>query len=164
MRSHRVWRSRLLSLLRSFWLLPPSLGRPLPRPRHVRIIFSASLYSACSTHIATCVGAPSYWEVHGLLFSLALLLYPRLTLLLCAAFPHYAGPASWLGWLLAPHLTVRTRCSSPRQPAQLVTQVVVLGMSTYWTSNWILCLVAIPLALAAELFEKSILLLGKDFR
>jgi len=40
----------------------------------------------------------------------------------------------------------------------------VLGFLAYWPRNWFLCVLGVPLALGAELLEKRILLLGKDFR
>jgi hypothetical protein len=85
--------------------------------------------------------------MHGLIFTICLLLYPRLTLLCAATFPLYAGIFAWIGWLLLPHVTV-----------------VVLGFLTYWPNNWFLCILGVPISLLCELLEKRILLLGKDFR
>jgi Na+/proline symporter len=46
----------------------------------------------------------NYWDHHGLLFLVALALFPRLTCLFAVATPF--GWLHWLGWLFAPHILV----------------------------------------------------------
>lgn len=45
-----------------------------------------------------------FWEVHGILFIICMCFFPRITMLLATAAG--SGIFYWLGWLLAPRLTV----------------------------------------------------------
>ena len=64
-----------------------------------------------------------YWQVHGWLFLIAATFFPRLTMLFAVSAPF--GWLAWLGWLVAPHVTV-----------------AVLATAYYWHTNPILCVIA----------------------
>ncbi len=65
----------------------------------------------------------NYWSVHGILFLLAAVCFPRLTLLFGSATPF--GLLGWLGWLFVPSLVV-----------------AYLATSLYWDTNPVLCVMA----------------------
>lgn len=64
-----------------------------------------------------------FWAVHGIFFLIFVTLFPRLTMLFAVTIPF--GWLAWLGWLIAPHLTV-----------------AVLATQYYWQTNPILCIIA----------------------
>lgn len=46
----------------------------------------------------------SFWDYHGIGFIILMCLFPRLTMLFCTTAG--GGVLYWIGWLLAPRLTV----------------------------------------------------------
>ncbi len=64
-----------------------------------------------------------FWDVHGLFFLFFVTFFPRLTMLFAVTVPF--GWLAWLGWLLAPHLTV-----------------AILATTYYWHTNPILCIIS----------------------
>ena len=64
-----------------------------------------------------------FWDVHVVLFLIEATFIPRLTMLFAVGVPF--GLLHWLGWLIAPHLTV-----------------AVLATMYYWDTNPILCVIA----------------------
>ena len=70
-----------------------------------------------------------FWQAHSLLFLIAAAYAPRLTLLFAVAVPF--GWLSWLGWAVAPHVTV-----------------AVLATKYYWDTNPMLCVFAWVVAVA----------------
>jgi hypothetical protein len=46
----------------------------------------------------------NFWDYHGVDFIIAMLFFPRLTMLFCTTVG--GGFLYWVGWLLAPRLTV----------------------------------------------------------
>jgi hypothetical protein len=68
-----------------------------------------------------------FWQIHGtemgILFLLGAAIFPRITMLFAVATPF--GWLAWLGWAIAPHITV-----------------AVLATQMYWHTNRILCIFA----------------------
>jgi hypothetical protein len=64
-----------------------------------------------------------FWQVHGWLFLIASALVPRLAMLFAVSVPF--GWLAWLGWAVAPHLTI-----------------AILATTYYWDTNPILCTIA----------------------
>ena len=68
-----------------------------------------------------------FWQVHGtqmgILFLIGAAIFPRITMLVAVATPF--GLLAWLGWLIAPHITV-----------------AVLATQMYWQTNKALCVLA----------------------
>lgn len=65
----------------------------------------------------------NFWDIHGWLFLIAVTIFPRLTMLFAVAVPF--GWLHWIGWLVAPHLTV-----------------AILATIYYWDTDPILCVIA----------------------
>jgi hypothetical protein len=76
----------------------------------------------------------NYWQVHGVLFLIAATFVPRLAMLFAVSVPF--GWLAWLGWLLAPHLTV-----------------AILATTFYWQTNPVLCVIAWFIALGGTAGE-----------
>jgi hypothetical protein len=64
-----------------------------------------------------------FWQVHGWLFLVCIVFFPRLTMLFAVATPF--GWLAWLGWLITPRLLV-----------------AILATTYYWDTNPILCIFA----------------------
>lgn len=84
-----------------------------------------------------------FWQVHGIFFLIFATLFPRLTMLFAISVPF--GPLAWLGWLLAPHLTV-----------------AILATQYYWHTNPILCIIAWFIAFAGTGGEAGLFHMGKQ--
>lgn len=78
-----------------------------------------------------------FWAHHGFLFLFGLAVFPRITLFLFANISGL-GILYWLGWLIAPHLTV-----------------AILATTFYWDTNPILVIIAWFIALGGEGAEKK---------
>jgi len=79
----------------------------------------------------------NFWDVHGLLFILCMFFFPRLTMLFATTVG--GGFLYWLGWLLAPRLTV-----------------AIIATTCFWTTNPVLCVLTWIWALGGESCEKSV--------
>jgi len=66
-----------------------------------------------------------FWEVHGIFFILFMIFLPRLTMLFTGICFAWAGFWFWVGWLIAPRLTV-----------------AILATTVYWDTNPVLCVLA----------------------
>lgn len=81
----------------------------------------------------------NFWDVHGFFFVFFMCFFPRLTMLFgTAVVSTFGGPLFWIGWLLAPRLTV-----------------AIIGTTIYWDTNPILCVITWLWALGGESTEKS---------
>lgn len=80
-------------------------------------------------------GATDFWQNHGVLFLVAITLFPRLTLLFSSIAT--GGVLWWLGWLFVPRILV-----------------AVLATVAYWYTNPILVICAWLVALGGETSEK----------
>ena len=81
----------------------------------------------------------SFWEFHGILFVICMLLFPRLTMLITGiCFAPYAGVLFWFGWVLLPRLTV-----------------AIIATYLYWHTNPVLVVFAWLWALGGESTEKK---------
>jgi hypothetical protein len=65
----------------------------------------------------------NFWDVHGVLFLVAITLFPRLTMLFAVSVPF--GWLAWLGWIFTPSLLV-----------------AILATNSYWHTNPVLCVIA----------------------
>ena len=83
----------------------------------------------------------SFWNFHGWWFIFFLCFLPRLTMLLSGiCFMFFAGPLFWVGWLLAPRITV-----------------AILATFFYFPTNPILCVITWMWALGGEGAEKKVI-------
>ncbi len=80
-----------------------------------------------------------YWDHHGVLFLMAVALFPRLTLAF-AGFP-FSGPLAWCGFLFAPRVLV-----------------AVLATVNYWNRNPLLVVIAWLVAIGGESSEKTLVI------
>ena len=81
-----------------------------------------------------------FWAVHGILFCISLAFFPRLTMLFTGiCFASFAGILFWVGWVLAPRLTV-----------------AILASWFYFHTNPILCVFVWLWAFAGESVEKRV--------
>lgn len=81
----------------------------------------------------------SFWQFHGFFFVLFMCLFPRLTMLFSGiCFKAFAGPLFWVGWILAPRLTV-----------------AIIATFLYWNTNPVLCVLTWMWALSGESAEKT---------
>lgn len=78
---------------------------------------------------------PDFWDVHGVLFLIAIALFPRITMILATP---WGGLLWWLGLIFLPRI-----------------QVAVLATYYYWETNPLLCIVAWLFCLGGEGAEKS---------
>jgi len=78
-----------------------------------------------------------FWAVHGIWFIIFLMIFPRLTMLFTGICGVFSGPLFWIGWVLAPRLTV-----------------AILATMVYWETNTILCIITWIWALGGEGAEK----------
>ena len=65
----------------------------------------------------------NFWHVHGWLFLLGMVCFPRLTMLFATTVTF--GPLAWLGWLVWPSLLA-----------------AILATNFYWQTNPVLCIAA----------------------
>ena len=79
-----------------------------------------------------------FWDVHGFIFILFMLFFPRLTLLFSSVA--FGGFWWWLGWFLAPRLLV-----------------AILATTAYWDTNPILVILAWLVAFSGESSEKKVM-------
>ncbi len=79
-----------------------------------------------------------FWAHHGLFFIFFMFFFPRITMLISGICFAWSGFLFWLGWLLAPRLTV-----------------AILATTIYWPTNPILCIFAWLWALSGEATEKK---------
>jgi hypothetical protein len=80
-----------------------------------------------------------FWQFHGIIFCICMIFFPRLTMLLTGiCFNVYFGVLAWIGWLLAPRLTV-----------------AILATFFYFPTNPILCVFVWIWAFGGESTEKS---------
>ena len=79
-----------------------------------------------------------FWEIHGIFFILFLACFPRLTMLFTGICFGWSGPLFWIGWVLAPRLTV-----------------AVLATIVYWNTNPVLCVITWLWAVGGESKEKQ---------
>lgn len=80
----------------------------------------------------------NFWDYHGWLFILAMLFFPRLTMLFATTVG--GGFLYWLGWLLAPRLTV-----------------AILATILFHEHNTVLLIVTWIWALGGETTEKTVI-------
>jgi hypothetical protein len=81
----------------------------------------------------------SFWDVHGIVFVIFMFFFPRLTMLFSRiCFMPFAGILFWIGWALAPRLTV-----------------AILATTFYWHTNPILVVLTWFWALGGEGTEKG---------
>jgi len=81
----------------------------------------------------------NFWDAHGWFFILFLALFPRLTMLFTGICFAVGGPLFWIGWILAPRLTV-----------------AILATCTYWDTNPVLCVFTWLWAIGGEGGEKKV--------
>ena len=81
-----------------------------------------------------------FWEVHGILFIICMLFFPRLTMLFSGIFMSWISPLFFFGWLLVPRITV-----------------AILATCVYWTTNPVLCVFTWLWALGGESTEKNVI-------
>ena len=75
----------------------------------------------------------NFWDLHGVLFIIAMMLFPRLTMLFgTIVWKVFGGPLFWIGFLLAPRLTV-----------------AVIATHLYFDTNPVLCIFSWIWALTA---------------
>lgn len=87
----------------------------------------------------------NFWQVHSILFVIAMFFLPRLTMLFAGiCFMPFTGILFWLGWLFTPRLTV-----------------AILATFFYFTTNPILCIITWLWALGGESTEKKIVIKRK---
>lgn len=80
-----------------------------------------------------------FWQYHGFIFCICMIMFPRLTMLLSGiCFNVYFGPLAWIGWVLAPRLTV-----------------AILATFLYFPTNPILCIFVWIWAFGGESTEKN---------
>jgi uncharacterized membrane protein YGL010W len=77
----------------------------------------------------------NFWDHHGVLFLIAIAIFPRLTLLFSGVAT--GGLLWWLGWIFAPRILV-----------------AVLATVAYWYQNPILVVIAWLVAFSGESSEK----------
>ena len=75
----------------------------------------------------------NYWDVHGLLFLLFLIVFPRLTMLFTGVCCSFSGVLFWVGWLFKPRLTI-----------------AILATIVYWNTNPTLVILAWVVALCKK--------------
>jgi hypothetical protein len=80
----------------------------------------------------------NFWDVHGIFFIFFLALFPRLTMLITGICFAWSGAWFWIGWFLAPRLTI-----------------AILATTVYWPTNPVLCVFTWLWALGGETAEKS---------
>ncbi len=68
----------------------------------------------------------SFWETHTIWFVIAMHFFPRLTMLFATTFG--GGILYWLGWLLAPRLTVAVIATI----LYLETDPVIVALTVCW--------------------------------
>jgi len=81
--------------------------------------------------------AVNYWDVHGILFLIGLMIFPRLTVIFFSAIS--GGFFLWAGIILFPRLFI-----------------AIFACVYYWDTNPILCLLACVLCFAGESGEKTV--------
>jgi len=79
-----------------------------------------------------------FWDVHGLFFIIFMMFFPRLTMLFSGVCGAWSGLLFWIGWVLAPRLTV-----------------ACLATTVYWDTNPIICVFAWLWCLGGEYSEKQ---------
>ena len=80
-----------------------------------------------------------FWAIHGFWFVVFMCLFPRLTMLFTSiCFMPFAGPLFWVGWVLAPRLTV-----------------AIIATFLYFQTNPVLCVFTWIWAMSGESTEKS---------
>jgi hypothetical protein len=79
-----------------------------------------------------------FWELHGWGFLFCIAFFPRLTMLFTGICAAVGGPWFWIGWVLAPRIVV-----------------AILACITYWTTNPVLCVIAVLLCISGESTEKK---------
>jgi len=79
----------------------------------------------------------NFWEVHGILFVLAMFFFPRLTLFFSSVVS--GGLLWWMGFFFAPRLLV-----------------AILATSAYWNTNMILVVFTWIWAVGGEGAEKKV--------
>ncbi len=77
-----------------------------------------------------------FWEIHGVWFIIFMAFFPRLTMLFATTAG--GGFLYWLGWFLAPRLTV-----------------AILATTYFWQTNTVLVVFTWIWALAGESCEKG---------
>jgi|WetSurSiteA1Bulk_404760.scaffolds.fasta_scaffold00038_53 hypothetical protein len=80
----------------------------------------------------------NFWDVHGIVFLIAIAFFPRLTMFVVGTVFSF-GILGWLGFIFAPHLVV-----------------AILATSIYWHTNPFLCIVAWIVALMGTWSESKI--------
>jgi hypothetical protein len=79
----------------------------------------------------------NFWDVHGVLFIIFMMFFPRLTLLLSGVA--WGGLLWWLGWFFAPRLLV-----------------AILATFAYWHTNTVLVVLTWIWALCGDSAEKKV--------
>ena len=80
--------------------------------------------------------AENFWNIHGLLFLLGLVFFPRLTVWIFSAVT--GGFFFWLGFLFFPRIFI-----------------AVIAAVNYWDANPVLVIIACWLCLCGEFAEKQ---------
>lgn len=76
--------------------------------------------------------AVDFWIVHGWGFILCMLFFPRLTMLFGTAVTASFGVLGWVGWVLAPRLTVAIIATTMYWDMNPVLVVFYMAMGTWW--------------------------------
>jgi hypothetical protein len=79
----------------------------------------------------------NFWDNHSILFVLAMMFFPRLTMLFATSYG--GGLFYWLGWLFLPRVTV-----------------AIIATVLYWETNPVLVVLTFLWALCGEGAEKSL--------
>ena len=80
----------------------------------------------------------NFWDVHGLVFLIAMFFFPRLTLFFSSVVS--GGVLWWLGFIFAPRLLV-----------------AILATTYYWNTNTILVILTWIWAVGGEGTEKTVI-------
>lgn len=68
----------------------------------------------------------NFWDTHSILFVIAMFFFPRLTMLFATSFG--GGLLYWIGWLLAPRVTVAIIATM----LYADTNLVLVVLSWFW--------------------------------
>lgn len=83
----------------------------------------------------------SYWEAHGILLLVGLLILPRTTVIAGVWINFLAvsgGPLFWIGFLIIPRIFI-----------------ACIACANYWETNPILCILAVMACIGGESVEKE---------
>lgn len=81
--------------------------------------------------------AINFWDVHSILFIIAMLFFPRLTIFFGSNYAAFAGPLFWCGFVLFPRITT-----------------AIIACNVYGDSNPVLCVIACFWAISGDIFGR----------